>query len=172
MQTNTQHDFKPAIEKTSTELARIILQNYNDNVKLFVYEDNAETRSPEYVANIEEQTIDFGIRTMALMAATDIPADYATYGIDKIIAGFTALKAFIDGSLRQNRDEILSRTVGAKSPETNTYAYDCATLGDVMVALKKIRDEQGNNPDDYFIKKAAPETAELSTPEVDVPKTE
>lgn len=165
MQQHKEHDFKPAIEKTSVELARVILKNFMDNFELFVYEDNEATKDPAYEANIVEKTTDFGIHTMALMATTDIPADYATYGIDKIMAGLQALKSFIDGSLRQNADEIMARTLGAKSPSTNTYAKDCATLGDVMLALKAARDATGNNPDDYFIKK-------LSTPEVEIPKTE
>lgn len=175
MQTNKEHDFKPAIEKTTVEIAKTILQNYVDNIDLFVFEDSSETNTDAFNADLVEKTTDFGIRTMAYMATTDIPADYATYSIDKIIAGLETLKAFVDGSLRQNVSEILARTVGAKSPVTNTYAKDCATLGEVMMALKKAREVTGNNPDDYFIKKPAPvaevATPELSTPDVAVPTT-
>lgn len=171
MQINNQHDFKPTIEKTSVELARVVLQNYVDNFDMFVYEDNDTTQGEEYTKNIVEQTTDFGIRCMALMATTDIPADYATYGIDKLISGLEAIKRFIDGSLRQNIDELTARTIGAKSPVTNTYAKDCATLGEVMMALKKARELTGNNPDDYFIKKPVP-TEKLSTEEEVVSKTE
>lgn len=167
MQTNNQHDFKPAIEKTSTELAKVILKKYLDNVDLFVYEDNEETQSPEFTKKITEQTTDFGIETMALMATTDIPADYATYGIDKLMAGLQALKSFIDGTTRQNLDEIMARTLGVRSPVTNTYAKDCAPLGAVMLALRGIRNDQGNNPDDYFIKKQE----ELSPAEPIVPES-
>lgn len=165
------HDFKAPIEKTSVGLAQVILQNYIENLEYFVYEDNEESRKPEYVANIEEKTIDFAIRCMALMATTDIPADYATYPIDKIIAGLQALKIFIDGSLRQNADELLARTIGARSPVTNTYAKDCATMGELMLALKRVREETGNNDADYFIPKPTPEpevTPELSPTETPI----
>ncbi len=165
MSEKKEHDFNAPIEKTSVELAKVVLKNFIDNFDIFVYEMNDETKSAEFTKSIVEKTTDFGIHTMALMATTDIPADYATYGIEKVIAGLEALKEFINGTLRQNTNELLSRTIGAKSPATNTYAKDCATLGDIMLALKKVRDSQGNNDADYFIPRK-----ELSTEEVAVPE--
>lgn len=145
------HDFKKPIEETSVSMAKVILNNMIENFDTFVYEDIDMT--PEQNALLAEKGADFGIEIMKLMSATDIPADYATYSIDKLIAGLSAVKNYVDGTIRQMHDEIMARSLGAKSPVTNTYAKDCATLGDVMMLLKKVREETGNIPSDYFIEK-------------------
>lgn len=146
---NTEFDFKAPIEKTSVELAKTILNNMSENFSTFVYEDIDLTE--EQRADLAEKGTDFAINTLSVMSSTDIPADYATYSIDKLIAGLTAIKNYLDGTVRQMHDEILSRTLGAKSPVTNTYARDVATLGQVMLALQKVREETGNKPEDYFV---------------------
>jgi hypothetical protein len=152
----TEHDFKAPIERTSVGIAKVILDKFVENFDLFVFEDNEESKAKE--VEIIEKTTDLGIEIMSIMSTTDIPADYASYSIDKILAGFGAMKNFIDGMIRQQQDELIARTLGAKSPVTNTYARDVATLGELMLALNKVRMDTGNNPDDYFIKKK-----ELST---------
>jgi|SRR6187551_351945 len=151
MDENQKHDYKTPIEKTSVENARIILQNFMENFDVFVYPDRELT--PEETAAIDEKATDFSISVLSLISATDIPADYASYALDKIMAGMSGIKRYIDGSIRQMNDEILSRTLEAKNPETNTYAKDCATLGQMMLKLKEVRDSQGNKPEDYFIPK-------------------
>jgi hypothetical protein len=164
---NENHDFNEPIEKTSVDIARLVLQNFTENFDIFIFENTKEETGEEKNANQEHMT-DFGIKVLAYMATTDIPADYATYGIDKIIAALNAVKNYVDGSLRQAEDELMSRTLGAKSPVTNTYARDTATLGQLMLALKTARDLTGNKPEDYFIPKMAP----VATPEVPVDSTE
>lgn len=157
----TQHDFKAPIEKTSVDLARVILQEVSENFDLFVFEDKKDD-SPEAKAKeqeIVEKTTDIAIKIMSIMSTTDIPADYATYSIDKLAAALMGLKRFIEGSIRQQEDELLARTLGAKSPVTNTYARDVATLGDLMLALNMARQNTGNKPEDYFL----PKRKELST---------
>ncbi len=144
-----EHNFNPAIEKTSVELAQIFLKNFIDNFSVFVYEINDETKSPEFVKEKIEKITDFTIHLMAVMAATDIPADYATWCIEKIIASMQVVKDNIDGRLREYNDETLSRFYGRKSPLTDSYAKDMATLGDIMLGLNRVRQETGNNPEDY-----------------------
>lgn len=149
-----EHDFKGPIEKTSTPLARTILVNFLENFDTFVYEDIDVTDEDKAVK--AEKGADFGIELLKVMSATDIPADYIGYPIDKLIAGLAAIKTYIEGTVRQMHDEILSRELGAKSPITDTFARDCATLGNVMVALDKVRK---NTDGAYFIEKKV-ETAE------------
>ncbi len=146
--TENTFDFKAPIEKTATALARVVLTNLAENFDTFVYED-IDT-SEEQKANLAERGTDFSINLLSLMSATDIPADYATYPIDKLIAALAAVKTYIDGTVRQMHDEILSRELGAKSPVTNTFARDCATLGDVMLTLDKTRKTTDG---EYFISK-------------------
>jgi len=144
------HDFKEPIEKTSVVLAKIVLDSLSENFNSFVYEDIDIT--PEQERALIEKTTDVSIEILSKMATSDIPADYATLSIDKLIAALQAMKMYVDGTVRQMENEILSRSLGAKSPVTNTYAKDCASLGEVMLLLTKVREETGNNPDDYFVK--------------------
>lgn len=157
---NKEFDFKKPIEKTSVGLSKIILTNLIENFDTFIYEDIDLT--PEQEAEKIEKGTDFSINLLSVMSATDIPADYASYCIDKISIALASIKQYVDGTVRQMHDEILSRSLGAKSPVTNTYAKDCATLGQVMLSLKKIRGETGDNPDDYFIPKGKLSTPPLS----------
>jgi len=85
------------------------------------------------------------------MSATDIPADYATRSLDKLIQVLTNVKNYIDGTVVKYDDEILSRLFGAKSPVTGTYMRDVATLGAIMLALEKTRKDTGGKLEDYFI---------------------
>jgi len=144
----TEHDFKAPIEKTATALAKVIIGNFSENLDTFVYEDLDLTE--EQKNSLAEKGADFGIELLSLMSTTDIPADYIGYPIDKLIAGLSAVKTYIEGTVRQMHDEILSRELGAKSPVTGTFARDCASLGDVMMTLKKSRD---NSDGEYFIEK-------------------
>lgn len=145
---NKEHDFKGPIEKTSVVLAKVVLEKLLENFDTFVYEDI--DLSDEQKSYLDEKGTDFGIETLQLMSVTDIPADYIGYPIDKLIASLAAIKTYIEGTVRQMHDEILSRELGAKSPITGTFARDCASLGDVMMTLKKSRD---NSDGEYFITK-------------------
>ena len=152
------YDFKKPLEVTSVGLSRLILSNLLEDFNTFVYEDIDLT--DEQKAELNEKGIDFGIKTLGIMSTTDLPADYVSYPFDKLIAALSAIKEYVEGSVRQMADELVARTLETKSPVTNTYAKDCATLGTVMMTLKKVRESQGNNPDDYFIKA---EKKDLST---------
>ncbi len=143
---DTNYDFKAPIEQTSTELAKLILDNLVENFDTFVYPDVDLT--DEQKADVAEKATDFSIDILAKMSTTDIPADYVGYPIDKIIAALSAIKTYLEGTVRQMHDEILSRELGRKSPVTNTFARDCATLGDVYLKLKDSRDTTDG---DYFI---------------------
>jgi len=139
-------DFKTPIEKTSTKLAKVVLDDLVENFDTFVYEDIDLTDEQKEI--IAEKATDFSIDVMAKMSTTDIPADYIGYPIDKLIAALSAIKTYLEGTVRQMHDEILSRELGHKSPVTGTFARDCATLGDVYLKLKNSRD---NTEGEYFI---------------------
>lgn len=143
-----EYDFKTPIEKTATELAKVVIDNLVENFDTFVYADIDVT--DEQKAALEEKGTDFGIKLLGVMSATSIPADYIGYPIDKVIAALAAVKTYIEGTVRQMHDEILSRELGAKSPVTGTFARDCATLGDVMLTLTRVRETTDG---DYFIPK-------------------
>lgn len=170
---NPNYDFNAPIEKTSTEIAKFIISKL-DEAKEFVIVENVDKLEPIAKAAFFEKSTDLSIEISKYMATTDIPADYATKSIDKVIVVLETLKAFIAGTINQYKDEMMARYLGAKSPKSGKYAAECATLGEVILKLEAIREEQGGNKYDYF---SEPETAsapadapdhsadKLSTPE-------
>jgi hypothetical protein len=143
------HDWLTPIEKTSVQLASIVLSRLVDKFDDLVYENVGLT--DEQKKHYEEIGTDFCISILDLMASTDIPADYATRSVDKLIEALTQVKNYIDGTITKYDDEILSRLFEVKSPVTGTYMRDVATLGTIMLKLQEIINKTGNKPDDYFI---------------------
>lgn len=139
-------DFAKPIEVTSVALAKVVLDNLLENLDTFVHDDIDITDEQKKV--LVEKSTDVSIKILSLMSTTDIPADYIGYPIDKLIAALTSIKTYLEGTVRQMHDEILSRTLGVKSPVTDTFARDVATLGDVYLTLDKSRK---NTDGEYFI---------------------
>ena len=148
---NPTYDFQEPVEETATNLSKIILQRFVDNKEDLVFKMTG--RTPEMDAELTEKATDFAIGIAQLVATTDLPADYATYPIEKLITMLTMTKNYIDGSIRQIEDEYVSRSYGVKSPKTDKYARDCITLGELYLRLEDVREKTGGNPDDYFLPK-------------------
>lgn len=143
------HDFNAPIEKTAVEIAKFIISKM-DEAKEFVIVESYEKLEPIKQAAFAEKSTDLSIEITKYMATTDIPADYATKPIDKVIIFLESLKAFIQGGINQNKDELMSRYMEVRSPKTGKYASDCATFGDLLLKLDTLRNEQGGNKYDYF----------------------
>jgi hypothetical protein len=141
-------DFKAPIEKTSTKLAKDILG------KVMEYQDDLifdmTTRTPELNREADEKIADLSIAIVQMIAATDLPADYIEYPIEKIMAILSGLKISLTGNLRQNEDEVMSRFYGVKNSETGKYRKELITVGDLMMKLKEVREATGDDPSDYF----------------------
>lgn len=142
------YDFNAPIEITSTGLAKLILERFNDSKEDLIY--RLDTQTPEEKKVAEEKATDFAIGIMQAIAATDLPADYAALPIEKLIAILSVLKNYINGSARQAEDEFLSRTYGVKHPVTGKYRKDLITLGALMMKVDEARKATGDNPDDFF----------------------
>ncbi len=155
------HDFNAPIAKTTAEIAKVLIHELSSNADLLVI----DAKTPEEEKLKDEQATDFAIRFMRIISSTDIPADYASYSIEKIQVILSQLKKYVDGMVDQTKREILSRYIGARSPRTGTFTYDVATLGEFMMALDRIRKETGNNDDDFFVKETLPETMEATSPD-------
>lgn len=143
------HDFLIPIERTSVGLAKTILLKLENNFDNLVYENAGLTEKQK--RNYEEKGTDFSIEVLNLLASTDIPADYSTRSIDKLIEALSSVKNYVEGTISKYNDEILSRTFESKNPVTNTYMRDCATLGTIMLKLDEIRNKTGGRMEDYFI---------------------
>lgn len=73
--------------------------------------------------------------------------NYVFEGIKSVVSG---LQQYMLTHAVNLKKEIDSRFVGAKNPLTGKYDIDHATHADLISAVIKIRQEQGDNPEDYF----------------------
>jgi hypothetical protein len=145
------HDFKAPIEKTSTELARILIEKMHENKDWLVFENkNEETEEEKKERN--EKFADFVAEYLKVASMTDIPADYTTWSLEKVIGALSVMKNNIEGMIRTHEDEILSRLYREKSPESGKYRKDVAKLGTVLLTLENMREETGGNVEDYINK--------------------
>lgn len=169
---NPDHDFNTPIEKTATSLAKMIIAKLDDAKDVMIVE-SYEKLDPATKSAFIEKSTDISIEIMGEIANSDIPADYATTCIDKIIVVLESLKQFVAGTINQRTDELMARTIGVKSPMTGTYSQQCATVGTILTKLDEVRNLQGNIREDYFGAKPEPkEELSTGTTEVAVEKSE
>ena len=143
------YDFNGPIEKTSAALAKAILKRMIDGLDYLIVENNRNEDPAVLAANIEKAT-DFGINVFKDISSSDLPYDYATFPIEKILNALENLKKYIGGSVSQTENELVSRTLATRSPKTGLYRKEVASVGQLLLALNKVQAEQGSNPDDYF----------------------
>ncbi len=155
--TPSPYDFNTPIQKTSAELSLKVVEKINEYKDVLIFEEKAEM-SAEEKRVFEEKSTDFAIEVMKLISESDLPMDYCTHPIDKIIVVLNTLKGFIGGTVRQYETEFMSRALEVKSPENGKYRKEQATVGQLLLKLNEVREKQGNNEEDYFNK-----TAQLST---------
>lgn len=73
--------------------------------------------------------------------------NYVFEGIKSVVSG---LQTYMMNHSVNLKKEIDSRFVGAKNPLTGKYDIDHATHEDLIQAVLRIREEQGNKEEDYF----------------------
>lgn len=145
---NKKFDFNEPIEKTATGLAKLILDRINESKEDLIYE--MVNRTEEMEKATQEKSLDFATGIVQAIAATDLPADYISYPIEKLIATLSALKVYLEGTMRQTQDEYLSRSYGVKHPETGKFRKELITVGGIMMKLDEVRKVTGDKPEEYF----------------------
>lgn len=145
---NPDHDFATPINTTSRTIAIVFIKTIAENIELMLDIPNMQNEEEKAEAIKKIDAVMQGLFTY--LETTDIPADYATKGIEDVIAIFEQTKQYINGVLRRDVDEILSRFIGQKSPKTGRYAKDVAKYSDVKEAVKRVREMTGNDMFDYF----------------------
>lgn len=139
-------EYSKSIHNKSTEIGRELLTFLLADKETFI---PSVTETVEEKAALQEKTLDAANKVMAFMATQDIPARYATMGIEKVIDALTGLKSFVDGTLNIYEDEYLSRMFGIKN-EDGKFRRDSATIGDIVLKLEEARQATGNNKADFF----------------------
>ena len=157
-----QYDYNTPIFKSSSELAKLvvsIIPKYQDTLLA----PPNHNRTKEESAKMSEVGTDFAIEVMKAIIASDLPYDYAAFGVDLIIETLEELKKFIVGSVSRNEKELLSLTIGKKSAANGSYRSEEATFGDMLIALDEMRTKRGVTAEDAVNVKAedtiAPEIA-------------
>lgn len=146
---NLTHDFAGPIEKTSSDIAKKILPLIIENQEVLLMPFNPKA-TPEEQALQNEVATDFAIKVLSLISESDLPFDYATFPIEKIGTMLETLAKYINGTMRQNETELLSLTLGSKSPENGKYRKEVATVGELLLALNKAREDRGTTQEDYL----------------------
>ena len=144
------HDFNAPVGKTSTELAKMFLVKLSEHKDVFIVDESKEL-TPEENATMNEALSDFLVSYMQLISTTDLPADYISWPITKIMATLNIFKTHLEGKLREIEDEYLCRSLAVRSPKTGTFAKDCITVGEYMLKLDEVRQKTGNDPKDYIV---------------------
>lgn len=138
-------DFTKEINEKSTGVAKAIMENILNNFHLF---DGSNGDSEEELKKLDLERMNYAIDLTALISQTDLPMDYSSYPMEKIIAGLNVVKFYLEQVQKSWEKEILSRVVGVKSPMDEKYDKEFATIKEVMNTLIKLRKETG--ADEYL----------------------
>ena len=148
------------IFKTSTKLARTITEQMLENFDLFM--EGYEELTEEQIKDLATRRRDFAFNLLEIFASTDIPADYASFSIQKVTNALNIIQSTIDTALRDWEKEITSRLYGAKSILDGGYDREYATVKQVMDSLIKLRAETGGI-DTYIVPSKKEKVSSLKT---------
>lgn len=145
-------DYSNKIHTESANIAKELISILSEKKDIFItnFTDDAEL-----IKKQEEYNADLANEIIKILSTKDIPADYATFAIDKIVENLAGLKAFIDGTIRSYHDEFASRSYGYKNEE-GKYRREVVTVGQLMLKLDEVREATGGNPYDFY-NEVAPE---------------
>lgn len=158
-------DFKKPIEVTSVKLAKKLLEMIVENQDWMIYDDSDMNEEKRHEYAIKQ--IDFNIDVMKELAKTDIPADFASYPFEKLLALIQPMIKMTVGRVKEYQDEVMARTLGVRSPLNNKFRQDVATLQQVLLKLDEVRTDTGGDKYDYFdkpVEAAAPSDEAITSP--------
>lgn len=157
MQPNPNHQFNPAIEKTEIEIAKFIADLISQKKDDLIFSED-DAKDPEKEQAFVEAGNDFGIDVVKFIASTDIPADYAGHAIGRLLTVLNTLQRYVDGTVRQDMGEFISRSLEVKSPLSGKYRAEVVTYAQLLTKLSEVREKQGNIRADYFEDEKAKES--------------
>lgn len=161
------NQYSKDIHNKSNEIARELLPKLAENVIVLVPD---VTEDQEGLKALQEKTLDFGNEIVQYLATKDIPARYATMGIEKLVDALNGLKTFIDGTLTMYEDEYLSRSFGVKNTE-GKYRRENATIATIVSKLDEARKSTGDKRWEFF-NETAPEMPKVEENAVETPYAE
>lgn len=149
MNPNPEHQFNPSIEKTEIEIAKFIADLISKMKDTLIFSQEDE-KDPEKEQAYLEAGNDFGIEVIKFISSTDIPADYAGHAIGRLSTVLNTLQRYVDGTVRQDMGEFVSRSLEVRSPLSGKYRAEVVTYAQLLTKLSEVREKQGNVRADYF----------------------
>ncbi len=148
MENNEQAD-RSFFTKHQAETAGVagekILKLLGQSENLFILSDK-----PEDMKKYDEAYQDMLSKILEIFAEHNVGLTNYNFVFDGMKAVITGLQQYMNNHAHNLKKEIESRFVGSKNPQTGKYDIDYATHADLVQAVLKIREEQGNKPEDYF----------------------
>lgn len=150
MDENTEKDDqKKFLEKNQADTAgkagEKILKLLGTSDNLFLLSDKPEDMEKNNIAYQKLLADILEIFTECKVGITNY--HFVWGGIRSIIM---ALEQHMDNHVIGLKKELMSRSVGIKNPLSGKYDIDHATHEDIIQSVLRVRDSQGNNPEDYF----------------------
>lgn len=141
------NEYSKKVHLKANDVARKLLEKFSEQKDLLI-QDNLEP-TPEEQRALDEQTTDFALGIMQMLAVEEVKINDATFALDKIMGSINGLKQYIGGQLRVYEDEYLSRSYGVKNDE-GKYRKEEVTIGQLVVKLSEVRENTGNNKNDFY----------------------
>lgn len=139
-------EYSNKIHELSEKLAVTVIEKMNSNKDSFVAKYDAnDLEKKQHV----EKMADISHELMSEISNLNLPNNWATFGIEKIIEELNSIKTFINGTVTAYKDELLSRTVGVKNGD-GKYRIEDASIGEILIKLADIREKTGGKASDYF----------------------
>lgn len=143
--TNVKDFFVKHQADTAGKAAEEILKLFAEYDNLFMV-SNDENDSKKY----EETYQKFLAEILVIFKKNNVGITNYSYVFKGIKAIIDSLEQTMNNHMTNLKVELLSRVVGSKNPYNNKYDIDHSTHQDLISALEKIREDQGNNPEDFF----------------------
>lgn len=148
-----QFDYNKYQDDTTIVAARLILKYMGEHPELFIF--THEEKQEDVMVKASKAAEDI----MTIVAETKVPqADLSKLSDILTNAPFSTF-TIISKHYNELEKELLARTMGVRDPGTNKYSREFSSIGDLVQTLIRVRNEQGNNVEDYFTV-TKPETKE------------
>lgn len=138
------YDYLKRREETTTPVMQKILKLVGDNADKITF--TGQFTMEEFNDRFDAVARD----VKAIMAEGDIVESDRRYIFDYLSSVFSIIADNIAKEIDGHKREILSRIVGKRNPGNDKFDVDYCNYGDILTALVKVREQTGNNNEDYF----------------------
>lgn len=133
--------------QTALPAIKAIYKVFAENVDLIVYDRYAKETTVE---SINENYAKVAQAMLEVLVEHKVSNRDMQFVIQSFQDHVTTLFASIVSQKNKLEDEFMARSIGARNPGDGHYSKEYATIGDLFVALEKVRTEQKDDEKGYF----------------------